>query len=88
MFEKQKVKTMFFVGLLTYINIHTVNLQNQFLFNYVAIMCKLALYLAVFLEHLFYVAKSFSGFLKGNLLLGYLKMSVSNHSCSHYSTPS
>jgi len=73
---------------LTYINIHTFNLQNQFIFNYMAVMCKLAIYLVVFLEHLFEVAKSFSNSLEGNLLLDYIKVSVSNHSCSHYSTPS
>lgn len=73
---------------MTYINIHTVNLQDQFIINYVAVMCKLAIYLAVFLEHLFEVAKSFSSSLKGNLLLDYIKTSVSNHSYSHYSTPS
>jgi len=56
----QKVKIMVSVGAFAYINIHTVNLQNEFIFNYEAVMCKLAVYLAVFLEHLFEVSKSFS----------------------------
>ena len=42
-----------------------------------AVMGKLAIYLAVFLEHLFEVAKSFNKSLQGNLFLDYMKMSVS-----------